>query len=80
MMSDEWEYITRDALERIADVIAGQSYTLSVKMLNTGSNTWTAANHYNLGSANDNGAGILYPKSFEARKTGSAGALARSER
>lgn len=31
-------------------MIAGQSYTLSVKMLNTGSNTWTTANHYNLGT------------------------------
>jgi RHS repeat-associated protein len=41
-------------------MIAGQSYTLSVKMLNTGSNTWTTANHYNLGSANDNGAWSLY--------------------
>ena len=41
-------------------MVAGQSYTLTVKMLNTGSNTWTTANHYNLGSANDNGAWGLY--------------------
>jgi RHS repeat-associated protein len=41
-------------------MVAGQSYTLTVKMLNTGTNTWTTANHYNLGSANDNGAWGLY--------------------
>jgi RHS repeat-associated protein len=31
---------------------AGQSYSVSITMKNTGSNTWTTANHYNLGSQN----------------------------
>ncbi|HBB89635.1 MAG TPA: hypothetical protein DC047_18670 [Blastocatellia bacterium] len=43
-----------------ATMIAGQSYSLSVRLLNSGSNTWTTAAHYNLGSANDNGAWGLY--------------------
>jgi Ig-like domain from next to BRCA1 gene len=43
-----------------SSMVAGQSYALSVKMLNTGSSTWTTASHYNLGSANDNGAWGLY--------------------
>lgn len=31
---------------------AGQSYSVSVTVKNTGSNTWTTASHYNLGSQN----------------------------
>jgi RHS repeat-associated protein len=31
---------------------AGQSYSVSITMKNTGSNTWTTASHYNLGSQN----------------------------
>jgi RHS repeat-associated protein len=33
-------------------MVAGQSYSVSVTMKNTGSNTWTTASHHNLGSQN----------------------------
>lgn len=33
-------------------MVAGQSYSVSVTMKNTGSNTWTTAGNYNLGSQN----------------------------
>jgi RHS repeat-associated protein len=33
-------------------MVAGQSYSVSITMKNTGSNTWTTASHYNLGSQN----------------------------
>jgi RHS repeat-associated protein len=39
---------------------AGQSYPVSVRMRNTGANTWTSAAHYNLGSFADNGAWGIY--------------------
>jgi RHS repeat-associated protein len=41
-------------------MVAGQSYTMTVKILNTGTSTWTTANNYNLGSSNDYGGWGLY--------------------
>ena len=35
-----------------ASMIAGQTYNVSVTMRNTGTNTWTTAGYYNLGSQN----------------------------
>jgi len=51
----KWIYPTDESAQIVSDTIpaamtAGQSYSVSVTVKNTGANTWTAANSYKLGA------------------------------